>query len=84
MSWKFYAVQYLVTLGWALTGAMSMAVSLGLALKVYSFLTPNVDEMEELKKGNLAVAILMASVVIAMGIVVAITVMPAALAPTAS
>ena len=76
--------QYLVTLGWALTGAMSMGVSLGLALKVYSFLTPDVDEMVELQKGNLAVAILMASVVIAMGMVVAITVMPEALAPAAS
>ncbi len=80
---KMILFQYLVTLGWALTGALSMAVSLGLALKVYSFLTPDVDEMEELKKGNLAVAILMSAVVLAMGAVVAITVMPEALAPSA-
>ena len=82
MDWKYYLVQYLVTLGWALTGALSMGVSLGLALKVYSFLTPNVDEMAELREGNLAIAILMASVVIAMGLVVAVTVMPEAMAPS--
>jgi len=84
MDWKYYLVQYLVTLGWALTGALSMGVSLGLALKVYSLLTPDVDEMVELREGNLAVAILMASVVIAMGLVVAVTVMPEAMAPSAN
>jgi uncharacterized membrane protein YjfL (UPF0719 family) len=83
MDWQFLIYQYIVTLGWALTGAISMGISLGVGLKVYSFLTPDVEEMEELKKGNLAVAILMSSVVIAMGVVVAVTVMPEALAPVA-
>ncbi len=46
------------------------------ALKVFTALTPNLDEMEELRKGNWAVAIVLAAVILAMGIVVAVTILP--------
>ena len=67
---------YLMTLGWALTGAIAMAISLALALRLYNVLTPGLDEMEELKEGNMAVAIVMGAIVISMGFVVAMTVIP--------
>ena len=53
--------QYLITLGWALTAAISMGLSLALLIKLFSALTP-IDEWQELKSGNIAVAIVMASV----------------------
>ena len=71
-------LQYLVTVGWAIAGAISMGIGLGVALKVFTALTPKLDEMEELRKGNLAVAIVLAAVIVAMGVVVAVTIMPAA------
>ena len=77
----FYAQNYLATLGWALTGAISMGLGLGLALRLFTALTPGIDELEELKKGNVAVAVVLAAVIVAMGIVVAITVMPSSLLP---
>jgi uncharacterized membrane protein YjfL (UPF0719 family) len=40
-----------------------MAVSLWLVSKVFTWLTP-IDEWEELRKGNLGIAIIMAAVVI--------------------
>lgn len=64
--------EYLITFGWALTGAISMAISLGLGLKIYDFLTP-IDEWEEIKKGNIGVAIIVAAVIITFGIVVGLT-----------
>ena len=73
---KFIFIQYLVTLGWALVGAISMGVGLGVGLKVFTLLTPKIDEIEELKKGNVGVAIVLAAVIIASAIVVAVTVMP--------
>jgi uncharacterized membrane protein YjfL (UPF0719 family) len=74
--WRFILEQYAVTIGWAIAGAISMGVGLGVALKVFTLMTPKLDEMEELGKGNVAVAIVLAAVVLAMGIVVAVTVMP--------
>ncbi|MEX0918331.1 MAG: DUF350 domain-containing protein [Candidatus Paceibacterota bacterium] len=67
--------QYLITVGWALTGAVSMALSLSILLKIFTWITP-VNEWEELKNGNYAVAIVLASVVLGSALVIGFTVMP--------
>jgi uncharacterized membrane protein YjfL (UPF0719 family) len=56
--------------------AIIMSLALGLAVKVWNLLTP-VDEWEELKKGNIAVAIVLSAVVIGFAIVVATAISPA-------
>ena len=48
-----------------------MSFTTGIFLIVYDKMTPKLDEWEELKKGNIAVAIVMAGVAISYGIVVA-------------
>jgi uncharacterized membrane protein YjfL (UPF0719 family) len=73
---KFVLIQYLVTIGWGIAGAIAMGIGLGIALMVFNKMTPRIDEIEELKKGNLGVAIILAAVILATGIVVAVTVMP--------
>ena len=73
---KMIFLQYLVTIGWALAGAIAMGIGLGVALRIFTALTPDLNEMEELRKGNLAVAIVLAAVIVAMGIVIAVTVLP--------
>jgi len=65
--------EYLITFGWAITGAISMALALGLGLKLYSILTP-IDEWEEVKKGNIGVAITIAAVIIGFSIVIGLTI----------
>jgi len=75
-NFKWVMVQYLVTIGWAIVGAIAMGVGLGVALKVFTILTPHIDEMEELKKGNIGVAIVLAAVILAMGVVVAVAIIP--------
>lgn len=68
-------LDYLKTFGWGIVGAITMAVSLWILLKVFTWLTP-VDEWEELKKGNLGIAIIMAAVVIGFSIVIGFMVAP--------
>jgi len=66
---------YLITFGWALTGAISMAVSLGVLVKIFSKITP-INEWEEIKKGNIGVAIILAAVIIGTALVVGLTIVP--------
>lgn len=66
--------QYLISFGWTLTGAVSMAISLSILVKLFAYITP-IDEWDELKKGNIAVAIVMASVIIGATFVIGLTVM---------
>lgn len=68
-------LDYLKTFGWGIVGAVTMAVSLWILLKVFTWLTP-VDEWEELRKGNLGIAIVMAAVIIGFAIVVGFMVAP--------
>lgn len=65
--------EYLITLGWAITGAIAMSVALPILLTVFAKFTP-IDEWEEIKKGNLGVAIIVAALIIGFAIVIGFTV----------
>ena len=67
-------LQYLITFGWALTGAISMALSLSILLKIFSWITP-IDEWKEIEKGNVSMAIILAAVIIGTALVIGLTVM---------
>ncbi len=62
-------------LGYGVVAALIMSVALGILIKVWNWLTP-IDEWEELKKGNIAVAIVLAAVILGFAIVVGIAVSP--------
>lgn len=62
---------YLITFGWAVGGSVSMGVGILIALKLFAVSTRRIDEWEEIKKGNMAMATILAALVVALGIVVA-------------
>ena len=62
---------YLVTIGWALVGSISMGVGIIITLKLFDLSTKNVDEWELIKQGNIPMAIILASVILSLGLVVA-------------
>lgn len=55
--------------GWAIVAALSFAFAMGLAIKVFDRLSKGIDEWEEIKKGNWGVAIIIASMIISVGMV---------------
>jgi len=67
--------QYLITFGWAITGAISMAIALSILVVIFSRITP-INEWEEIKKGNISVAIILAAVIIGTALVIGLIVMP--------
>jgi uncharacterized membrane protein YjfL (UPF0719 family) len=72
-------MDYLTAIGWGVVGAVSLAVGLGILLRVFDWLTP-IDEWEEIKKGNVSVAIIMAAVILALGVAIGFAIMPAPVA----
>ena len=68
-------LDYLTAIGWGVVGAVSLALGLGILLRVFDWLTP-IDEWEEIRKGNISVAIIMAAVVLALGITIGFAIMP--------
>jgi uncharacterized membrane protein YjfL (UPF0719 family) len=68
-------LDYVTAIGWGVVGAVSLAVGLGILLRVFDWLTP-IDEWEEIRKGNISVAIIMGAVVLALGITIGFAIMP--------
>lgn len=66
----------LYMLGYGVVAALIMSLALGLLVKVWNWITP-IDEWEELKKGNIAVAIVLAAVILGFAMVVSVAIAPA-------
>jgi uncharacterized membrane protein YjfL (UPF0719 family) len=70
----FDLVNFLVNAGaallWSAVAAMIFSLVIIVAMRIFHSLTPGVDEMEELKKGNVAVALVMVGFILAVSAVV--------------
>lgn len=60
-----------LTVLWAAVGALCMAIAAPIAIKIFDSLTKGIDEEEELKKGNVAVGLVLMGVIIGISIVIA-------------
>lgn len=67
---------YLITFGWAVVGSVSMAIALVLSLTIFNFLNRGVDEWKLIREGSIPMAIVLAAVIIATGIVVGNAIRP--------
>jgi hypothetical protein len=65
------AKAYAITFGWAIVGSFSMGFGIILALKMTHWVHTEVDEWELIKQGNMPMAIIMAALILALGMVVA-------------
>jgi uncharacterized membrane protein YjfL (UPF0719 family) len=70
----FDLVNFLVNAGaallWSVVAALIFSIVIVVAMRIFSALTPGMNEMEELKKGNTAVALVMFGFTIAVSAVV--------------
>ena len=55
--------------GWAIVAAVSFAFAMALAIKVFDFMSRDIDEWEEIKKGNLGVALIFVAMILSVGLV---------------
>lgn len=61
--------QMIRSLLWALTASVSFAFSMGLAIKVFDLLSKDINEWEEIKKGNIGVALIFVAMILSVGMV---------------
>ena len=62
--------QYARAVGWSITAAVGFAFGIGIALKVFDWLSTEIDEWEEIKKGNLGVSLIFISLIVMVGLLV--------------
>ena len=67
---------YAITFGWAIVGSIAMGVGIIIALKLFDLSTREINEWQLLAQGNMAIAVVLAAVIIALGIVVSAAIRP--------
>jgi uncharacterized membrane protein YjfL (UPF0719 family) len=67
---------YAITFGWAIVGSLAMAIGNIVMLKLFDLSTPKVDEWQLMKDGNIPIAIVFASMILALGYVIGQCVRP--------
>jgi len=67
---------YLTMLGWALTGSIAMGVGIVVALKLFTLSTKDVDEWKLIRDGNMAMAAILSTIILAVSIVIAASIRP--------
>ena len=55
--------------GWAIVAAVSFSFAMALAIKVFDVMSRDIDEWEEIKKGNLGVALIFVAMILSVGLV---------------
>jgi magnesium-transporting ATPase (P-type) len=62
--------RYAEGLGWAIVASIGFSVGVAIALKVFDWFSSDIEEWEEIKKGNWSVAIIFVAMIIMIGILV--------------
>lgn len=73
---KQILIDYIVTFGWAIVGSVSIGIGVIITLWMFDKFTRGLDEWSELKNNNIAVAIVVASLVFACAWVVSSIIRP--------
>lgn len=76
--WQAVLLDYVITFGWAIVGSVSMGSGIILALRLFDWSTPNVNEWELVKQGNIPIAIILGALIISLGIVISSAIAPKA------
>ena len=70
LGWEATLNNYLRAFGWSLVAAISFSVGIAFAIKIFDLFSVNIDEWEELKKGNMAVSLVITSLIVMVGLIV--------------
>ena len=65
-------LQYVRAVGWSVTAAVGFAFGVGIALKVFDWLSTDIDEWEEIKKGNIGVSLIFISLIVMVGLLLSL------------
>ena len=69
-SWGGMFAQYGRSLLWAITAAIGFGLGVGISLKVFDWLSADIDEWAEIKNGNMGVSIIFVSLIVMVGLIV--------------
>ena len=63
-------IEYLRAIGWALTASIGFSFGIAIAIFIFNKLSTDIDEWQEIKNGNIGVALIEIALIVMIGIIV--------------
>ena len=63
-------IEYLRAIGWALTASIGFSLGVAIAVMIFNKLSKDIDEWQEIKNGNIGVALIEVALIVMIGIIV--------------
>ena len=63
-------IEYLRAIGWALAASIGFSFGIAIAIFIFNKLSTDIDEWQEIKNGNIGVALIEVALIIMIGIIV--------------
>ena len=67
--WASFGWNVLFAILWTIVSVLCFSIAIPLALRIFNKMTPGLDEMAELKNGNIAVGIMLFGFIVSMTVV---------------
>ena len=62
--------QYVRAIGWTISASIGFAVGVAIALWIFDLISRDINEWEEIKKGNIGVSLIFVSLIVMIGLIV--------------
>ena len=63
-----------MNLGWMLVASAGFGLGTGIAIKIFDLISKDINEWEEVKKGNMGVVAILVSIIVMVGIIVIVSI----------
>ncbi len=62
--------QYARAIGWTISASVGFAIGVAIALWIFDLISRDIDEWEEIKKGNMGVSMIFTALIVMVGLIV--------------
>ena len=63
-------IEYFRAIGWAITASIGFSIGVSIAVFIFNKLSKDIDEWQEIKNGNMGVALIEIALIIMIGLIV--------------
>jgi uncharacterized membrane protein YjfL (UPF0719 family) len=63
-------IEYLRAIGWAIAASIGFSIGVSIAVIIFNKLSKDIDEWQEIKNGNIGVALIEVALIVMIGIIV--------------
>ena len=61
---------YIRAMGWIITASIGFSTGVAIAIIIFDFISKDIDEWEEIKKGNIGVSLIFVALIVMTGLIV--------------